>query len=290
VVISTQVQIVSIGNSVPLCDTIFTVHSTFERVANLLYSGGIVSVVTEDIGGGPNNIVINGFNFLNLKEAQIINDELILNDTKIFLSQASKYDSMINLDDSKKTTFLSGLQIFERVLVKHAHPLSSVFLLDDRRKSFFITPFEKNLRNQLDTGVTEILNGKLSSVSKLKGIGFGFTPQGDDLISGILLAIYVYQLLTNYSTAHIREEIYRLARSKNVISDTFLYFSAKGEFFERFKNLIHAFFQDKESIINATMQLLAIGETSGADIGTGFILASKEAFKKSTNGGVLIWQ
>jgi hypothetical protein len=290
VAIAIPVKVISIGNSVPRSDAVFTIHSTFDRVANLLYPEGLVSVVTEDIGGGPNNIVVNGFNFLNLREAQIINDELILNDTKIFLSKASKYDPTIKLDASKKTAFLSGLQIFERVLIKHAHSLSSVFLLDNRRKSFFITPFEKNLRNQLDAGVTEILNGKLSSVEKIKGVGLGFTPQGDDLISGMLLALYVYQLLSSYSTNHIREEIYRLARSKNIISDAFLHFAAQGEFFERFKNLIYAFFQDKEVIINATMQLLAVGETSGADIGTGFILASKEAFKKSINGGVLIWQ
>jgi len=283
--IATRLQIISVGNSVPVKDTRFTIHSAFQHVVNLLHPEGIVSLVSKEIGGGPNNIVLSGFNFLQLKSAKIEQGNLILDGVKTPLSEAEVYSSSLELNNTSKTAFLSGLQIFERILIRDAHPLSSAFLLDGKRGNFFITPFEKNLRDRLKGGIDKILNGKLSIIKEFRGLGFGFTPQGDDIINGMLSALYVYQLLTNHTTAPEREKIYRLAKGGNIIANTFLYFAFRGEFFERFKFLISSLFEDKNSIISATKRLLAIGATSGADIGVGFILSSRKIFETGGMNG-----
>ncbi len=274
--VAAELQIISVGNSVPVKDTWFTIHSAFQHAVNLLCPEGIVSLVSKEIGGGPNNIVLSGVDFLQLKSAKIEQGNLILDGAKAPLSEAKLYNSTLHLNDISKTDFLSGLQIFERILIRDAHPLSSAFLLDRKREKHFIMPFEKNLRDRLKSGVDKMLDGELSAIKEIRGLGFGFTPQGDDIINGMLSALYVYQLLTGRSTTERREKIYSLAKGKNIITNTFLYFASKGKFFERFKLLIYSLFKDENSIISATRRLLAIGATSGADIGTGFILTSKK--------------
>lgn len=274
--VAAELQIISVGSSVPVKDTRFTIHSAFQHAVNLLYPEGIVSLVSKEVGGGPNNIVLSGIDFLHLKNIKIEQGNLILDGVKIPLSKAKVYNSTLNFNNVNKNAFLSGLQVFEKVLIRDAHPLSSAFLLDRKREKFFITPFEKKLRDKLKSRVDEILNGKFTAIKELRGLGFGFTPQGDDIVSGMLSALYVYQLLTDRSTAAEREKVYHLAKGKNIIANTFLYFASKGEFFERFKFLIYSLFKDENSIVSATRRLLAIGATSGADIGTGFILTIKK--------------
>jgi len=72
----------------------------------------------------------------------------------------------------------------KNILIDKAPPLSAAFLIDKSRKSNFRTVFEKTLANSLENAFLRLLNLDLSSIDSLKGVGFGLTPQGDDLIDG----------------------------------------------------------------------------------------------------------
>jgi hypothetical protein len=197
----------------------------------------------------------------------------------INFSNARVFDSRLVIDKYGTSEFLSNLNLLERIVINEASPLSCAFMLDERRGSFFITPFETNVRDYLRNSYSKFIDGSIEEVDILKGAGFGLTPQGDDLISGTLIAIYVYGLMKQLPTEGLRHEIYNRARTSNEISSSFLLYASLGRVYEKFKDLLDALAHDRARIHDAALRFLDIGETSGADISTAFILSMKEFYK-----------
>ena len=261
------------------------IHSVFNNAVNFyIEDDTIASLVTRSIGGGPNNIVIDVNSLSFIKNIYIDGNKIILNDSFICdISSSPTYSSNLFVPSKSLELFSKGLNKFERILKKNAPPLSAAFLIDRRRINFFITPFEKNLAYSLELFSNDVLNGNLKSISKLKGLGVGLTPQGDDILDGFMIALLVYEKLTGVNTEDIRKEIFNLSRGSNIISDTFLYYASLGYLYERMKALILSLFSNDSTLIEeAVLNLLNIGETSGADISTGFLLMSK----KLMQGGI----
>ncbi len=282
--VKTKLGVISVGSDVPIASGIVSIHSKFSNVVNLtLQSGELFSLVTEKVGPGPNNIVLNVKDLSFVKSFNWTENEFTINKEKILRNNIKIYNFNFKLMNLSKVNFLAGLSFFERILIKDAPALSSAFLLDNRRKNFFITPFEKNLEETIRKNVDGVMKGHLSNIEKLKGLGFGLTPQGDDLIDGFVLALVSYELFTGENTFRIRNKIFSLAKTENIISNTFLKYAVQGKLYERIGNIIEAIAcNDKEKIILSARSLLDIGETSGSDIGTGFILMSRKLFE----GGV----
>ena len=288
--LSLAVKVNSVGDQVKLgnkysrfgyCE----IHSIFDNAVNFYAKeNAIVSLVTRSVGGGPNNIVIDVNSLSFIKNIYIDGNKIILNDSFICdIGSSSIYSSNLFLPSKSLELFGEGLNKFERILKKNAPPLSAAFLIDRRRINFFITPFEKNLAYSLELFSNDVLNGNLKSISKLKGLGFGLTPQGDDILDGFMIALLVYEKLTGVNTEDIRKGIFNLSRGSNIISDTFLYYASLGYLYERTKTLILSLFSNDSTLIEeAVLNLLNIGETSGADISTGFLLMSK----KLMQGGI----
>ncbi len=263
----------------------FKIHSVFNNAVNFyIKRDKIVSLVTHSVGGGPNNIVINVDSLSFVKSIYIDKSKIVLNDSfACDIDSSPQYNSNLIIPSKNLELFKKGLNKFENILRKEASPLSAVFLIDKRRINFFITPFEKNLAYSLESFSNDILNGNLKSASKLKGLGFGLTPQGDDILDGFMIALLVYEKLTGTNTEEIRKKMFNLSRGSNIISDTFLYYASHGFLYERVKTLVLSLFSNDPIIIeNAVLKLLNIGETSGADISTGFLLM----IKKLMQGGI----
>lgn len=288
--LSLSVKVNSVGDQVKLGNKYSRfgyckIHSVFDNAVNFYAKENvIVSLVTRSVGGGPNNIVIDVNSLSFIKNIYIDGNKIILNDSFICdIGSSSIYSSNLFLPSKSLELFGEGLNKFERILKKNAPPLSAAFLIDRRRINFFITPFEKNLAYSLELFSNDVLNGNLKSISKLKGLGFGLTPQGDDILDGFMIALLVYEKLTGVNTEDIRKGIFNLSRGSNIISDTFLYYASLGYLYERTKTLILSLFSNDSTLIEeAVLNLLNIGETSGADISTGFLLMSK----KLMQGGI----
>ncbi|MGC8721153.1 MAG: DUF2877 domain-containing protein [Caldisericaceae bacterium] len=265
---------VSVGDCVNLNVLQGRVHTAFREVLNCEIDNSIVSIVTPSIGSGPNNIVVNRDDFDSFGDVQSNFDFSSIN-----FNGAKVFDSRIALSNFDYQEFLSNLNLFERIVIKEGSPLSCAFILDKRRNNFFITPFERNLRDRLRDSYHKFMSGSIEEVNNLKGVGYGLTPQGDDLISGTLVAIYMYGLVKQIDTDKIRNEIYNLAKGENEISNTFLFYASQGRVYEKFKNLLEALISDRNKIYSSAMRFLDIGETSGADLSTGFIISMKKLFE-----------
>lgn len=254
-------KVISVGDKIEKKFNIIGVHSCFEHAININTDIGLVSVVAKEIGGGPNNIVVEQIGTFNDLDSF---DTLI---DQIFY--APVYVSTLDFLPINSDSLSCNLIALKNILIDKAPPLSAAFLIDKSRKSNFRTVFEKTLANSLENAFLRLLNLDLSSIDALKGVGFGLTPQGDDLIDGFLAAIYLYERLSGVNTEPLRYLIFESSKTSNLISKTFLYFTAHGFFYERFKNVILSLLSGKEIEKNVS-NMLSFGETSGADILTGF--------------------
>ncbi len=274
-----SIRVISVGDSINFGYEYKKVHSVFKDAINILYGDKIISVVNREIGGGPTNIVLDVDDLRLFKDVRISGDVISIDGQNIDITQADCYVSDLKEEKLSKSLLFKNLPRAESLLLKEGPFLSSAFLIDPEREAFFITPFERNLMARIRTNFRDFMNGSLDALRELKGTGIGLTPQGDDLINGILISLSVFELVTGISTLSIREKIYDIVSSKNPVSNTFLYFSSKGKVYEVFKKFILSISTGEEGIETATMNIINIGETSGADMLTGFIVGVKNFFE-----------
>ena len=107
----------------------------------------------------------------------------------------------------------------------------------------------------------------------LAGLGPGLTPSGDDVLAGTLLAV---ALLGPAHADRFRESITTSVRGRTTrISEAYLEAAAAGEAGEAWHRLLIVLRRDEgeTDLRDAVRRILAFGETSGADMLAGFLLA-----------------
>jgi len=288
------IELISIGDNID--EGVYAVHSRFHKAINFVkqhesenvealsvsgtLSDRLVSLVREEIGAGPGNIVVQGLNFHAVHSLLITEQTLRINNCLIPLDKSSQYSSTIDFTTITIEQLEKHLDLFETFLLRLSPSKSLVFLLDQERKQCFHPGFERAVAERIQAGVREIFHGDLSGgVQAIKGVGFGLTPSGDDFITGLLLGLFVIQNVYGKDFSEIREQVYRLAAGNNLISNTFLYWAKEGLMFERWKTIIAALSDNEEDMLyEATKRLLSAGETSGADAAVGFLLTLRRGF------------
>jgi hypothetical protein len=127
--------------------------------------------------------------------------------------------------------------------------------------------FADGLRRRDLTALTE-------GTRQLAGLGFGLTPSGDDILVGTLLALAVSQ---PEDAEIIRKVIIAAAAGRSPkISSAYIQAAARGEANETWHRLL-ALMPDghPSDLISAIRTTMAVGETSGADMLAGFLLAQE---------------
>ncbi len=138
----------------------------------------------------------------------------------------------------------------------------------------FLAPRLERLHAAVITGSSEASE---SAAARIAGCGMGLTPSSDDLLSGYLATLYL--LFRMQGREYLRGMIPRMAQAAaertNRISATFLLHSGEGLANAAVYDLYRAAFQfmDEAAAMRAIERALAIGSTSGADMLTGILLA-----------------
>lgn len=276
--LKTYPAIISVGKDILFRKQKLKFHSVFTNVLNFIDEDNhLISIVSNKIGGGPNNIVINDIKDLDNITLNIRDHTLCINNYEYFKNELNYYDDCLPNIYFDKSIFIKNIKILKRILIEKGDPVSAVFLLDSSREKNFNAPFKRNLMQYLKKGMNNLITSGFKNGVKLSGAGMGLTPQGDDLINGILLGLVVYEKITGRSTFNIRKSLYKTSNKTNIISKTFLYYSYIGKYYEKFKNLFITLTKNKDIDV-AIMDYLNIGETSGADILTGFIITMRKLF------------
>jgi hypothetical protein len=268
--------LVSIGDQVE--EGIYPFHSRFHRAVNFRRGDSLISVVNEDIGPGPLNIVVRDLDAgptCSRTAPLAVQAHTVVFGTRQFqFTDNHYYRSTVAVDSCNSRLFQRNLSVFGEQLATMSPAKSLAFLLDEKRTRNFRPGFERAFVGQIRCDVHQIMNGNLlNGVRSLKGCGMGLTPSGDDFIAGLLIGLNLLQQLRGQDYRETADAVFEAAEGENVFSNSFLDLARRGLFFGRMKDLILALLRGGEQAVRkSTEKLLAIGASSGADLGTGFFM------------------
>jgi len=261
----------------------YQIHSKFDRVVNFIKNGNLVSLVDKKIGGGPLNIVISGVNFDEVHALEVKQEAVVLNQINLDFREDLYYRSDIDYRQWDFPRLRENLYIFEKLLIQLSHPMSLAFLLDESRIENFREGFERAFVDQIASGVKKINNKDIiNGVKMLKGCGFGLTPSGDDFIAGLLIGMNLIHKMTGRDFGDLIRNIYEVSKGENIFSNTFLQLARDGLLFEKMKKLLSAIlYKGENEILHCIVIVFSIGESSGADLCTGFLLTVQSGFSSN---------
>ena len=170
-----------------------------------------------------------------------------------------------------------NLRAFQRALLESAPARSLAFLIGHKGGRTFASAFEKHLARRLSAGVARLVHGDLAGgASRIRGLGYGLTPSGDDFLAGFLLGMHALEMAAGIDLAAERRVVREASRGANPFSEAMLRSAAEGRSFERARSLIQALFEGAEAdVLRHARSLFAVGASSGADLGVGLLFALK---------------
>ena len=255
----------------------YRLHSRFQRVVNLRDGDRLISVVDREIGAGPINVVVWGLDLTEIRSLSLDCGTLDLDGRWSSVAPVLIYDSALHVGAGLPVAFEERLALFGRLLCETSNPKSLAFLLDRRRETQFRPGFERALMRRLSHGVATIFSGNLTDGAAIvRGCGFGLTPSGDDFLAGLLIAMRILERIFCTDLHNAVEAVYESSRSGNMLTDTLLALAKDGRLTERMRDLIVALLHGTaHEIRGCTERLMQIGETSGADLGTGLYMTMR---------------
>jgi hypothetical protein len=268
--------LVSIGDEIE--EGTYPFHSRFHRAVNFRHGDLLISVVNEEIGPGPLNIVVRdldeGPTCNRVGPLEVGADKVVFGNRRFRFTDNHYYRSTFALNACNPRIFEHNLSVFGEQLRTTSPAKSLAFLLDEERARNFRSGFERAFVDRIRCGVRQVMDGDLlDGVRSLKGCGLGLTPSGDDFIAGLLIGLNLLHQLRGRDYRKTADAIFRTAKAGSVFSNSFLDLARRGLLFGRMKGLILALLHDSEEAVReSTRKLLAIGASSGADLGTGFFL------------------
>ena len=201
-------------------------------------------------------------------------DFIRIGETEFALTEARRYNSAIAIPpESPPGLIASGLACFRAALQETAPPRSLIFLVESGSGHAASWNFETALAERFSDGLRLLQDGRyIEGVHKIKGLGWGLTPSGDDFICGLLIALHLRQALFEENTSSIIEDIGREAIGANPFSTAFLRCAQEGRVFERLQRALTAILRAAENeIAESAQQLASFGETSGSDLAAGLV-------------------
>ncbi len=222
--------------------------------------------VVADGVAGPVNVVVRDAAVPRADQLHVSPQEVVLGGRVFRVSR--RYSSSLRVGPLDATRLESHLRTFARMLADYA-PAASLARLpveDDGGGGF-----EGELTRRLCAGVSRLRAGDLAGgAAVLLGLGRGLTPSGDDFLAGLLLGLWALQQAGAADFTAERACIAHHVCRTNAFSRVLLDTAAGGRCLEPVKLLIEAIFDGRgEDIADLTRGLVAIGATSGADLGAG---------------------
>ena len=275
-------MLLSIGDRVR--EGMYCVHSRFDRAVNFVRGGRLVSVVSAEIGAGPANLVVEGSarDFCGTAPRLIIRrGSVTLSDRRHIIRRTPVYHSDLARDEVPGRRFARNFQSLEKWVPQFSNPWNFVLLLDPHAAPG-PNSLSRHFARRIRAGAKDMLDGlnnprRLARGARLlAGCGFGLTPGGDDFLAGTMIALHLAGNLTDTDYSRAIATIHAAARTRHRLSAHFLGLARDGFVAEPMKNLIGALLHGSaREVRSCGRRVLALGETSGADLTAGFVLMLK---------------
>jgi hypothetical protein len=262
------------------------IHSRFSGAINILFSDGMLaSIVNADVSPGPFNIVVGLpkaliLGALELTEGQDVYlspDNLIVGDLRIDIGSAPVYRSRHGFADS----LLEPFEIEDNI-----SRLIDMVLAEGRAvKSDF---FKGEIYSRVDLLLKGVLERDAvlieSAAGSLVGMGRGLTPSADDILSGFMLAYYLFSENLKGDLVGAKRDnsiIASLSDQTTLLSSRYLREAALGNGTETAVSLVEKLLTSRKAgeVESATRLMLLVGATSGTEGALGIALGSVAALK-----------
>jgi len=273
-----------------------TVHSIFNKAANITFDGTMLALLSDELPRMPNSVRLRSDAtdklFLNLKpgmEVYIGNDELVIPtcNYSFHLAQTPLWEPRpdVNSYSWNRETVEQHTRLLTQFLAKKQHqdglaPLVGPLFLEQPHQE---TPLSRmampNLRLLAQASWQQNIAGIEEATRGLAGLGPGLTPSGDDVLGGFaaIMALLSIQLSTDSrSRNHIASKIAAVAKPRTtMLSGILLEFASRGEVSEQLGTLLLTLMlpaEEIETVLNAANHVLAFGASSGEDTLLGILL------------------
>ncbi len=258
---------------------VYRILSRFSRAVNFLREEKLVSLVSEGTGRGPVNIVTGGGELPAGDDLEIGGGYLRVGGSSYSLAGVEVYDSRWSPGAVDRGALEVNLAVLEDFLRENAPSGSLAFLLEPGQVEPGDTSFRGRLEARTLSAVENLFRSEADLVAgcrRLRGLGAGLTPAGDDLVAGVLAALGVLERLDGNDRSGLREEIAAAARGGNPLANSLISLAAGGRFFERLKNLLDGLAGDDPAETRRRAgELIAFGASSGSDLAVGLVLTWK---------------
>ena len=236
----------------------------FDRACNLINErGDVLSIVTPQIGNGPFNLVI---------------------ENEVYFLDSLNLESLVSISSTHLTLGNLNIHIIDSELWK---PCPDWEVLHTKRNEILDQIKPLPIRNYLKTSDLPILQSLTSSLSaalvhsdlstatssasQLAGLGIGLTPSGDDFVMGAIYATWIIHPpeIASVIAGKIANTAAPLTTS---LSAAWLKAAGRGEAGIVWHEFLGALLSNDSLRIQETLNnILAVGETSGADALAGFV-------------------
>jgi hypothetical protein len=241
-------------------------------------AGEVAGLVDSLVGPGPNHIVLSDIG-PRWRWIQITDDTLFLEEIPQSLRGSPRYCSTLCISGGTCKTLAHNLTGLHEWLAETSAGNGTARLLVDPESVVAMTAAERALLDQYRQGLALVWqaleqgNSVKAGVRILSGLGPGLTPTGDDLLVGVLCALFLAERMGLRATKESRAEILQTSGDTNPISRTMLQLIGEGYFFPAIKGLLQALpAATWEEVKQQARELCSMGATSGLDLAVGLIL------------------
>lgn len=247
-------------------------HSGFEFIDNFVNnSGELVSLSANESFLAPNSIIIDEFISGKYSDIEVFKDFVLVNNHKYFLQKELQYNSTYKYPDTTYPFIENRIHAFIDFYKSDFPPKSLFFLLYSENKKHFTSAFERAFVQQMDLAFSLFPTELPESIKAFKSRGSGLTPSGDDFIAGVVFGFDFIEKMSGINFNEIKYNIYETSKSNNVFSNNMLRLAYHAKYFKRLQDFLNAFFYlPLDDVRPSFEQLIAVGNTSGADLLTGF--------------------
>jgi hypothetical protein len=271
------------------------VLSVFAEVCNLVSDQSeIVALVSQRVGNGPLNIVLEreGFLFRGLEAGSPMEGDgrniRVGEVLTVSLTGAEIWEPRLRWEwlDADWTDLKANLAILHDHLIAQApvESLACLLVASPAGRCSVESAYRKAACRAIEGLLAALHGGDLqgitASAAALAGLGPGLTPAGDDFLLGLMAGLRTWpQFLAGrgLSVEEACQAIYEAAAGRtNLLSMALLGSAREGMFGEAWHELLAALRQGKAAEVRkAADRVLGFGGTSGADALSGFLAVSK---------------
>jgi hypothetical protein len=243
----------------------------FDHACNLINEHReVVSIVTPEISNGPFNLVVEEdicfSQYLRLEsEVSTSPAQLDLGDLTVHTANASLWNPYPDWEKLHAGKGEIGHQLSQILLTNHRMPG-----IDAAQSDLAAANFQFLISTFFSSLVAADVLSSLIAAQKLAGLGVGLTPAGDDFLMGAIYAAWIIHppAVASGLAQKIADTAAPLTTS---LSAAWLRSAGRGEagvlWHEFFDALLSS---DRLQIEQERRNILAVGETSGADALAGF--------------------